>query len=239
MVVTTKAIVLSSIKYSESDVIVTCYTEVAGVKSYLVRGVLKPKKKGLRSSMFQPLTQLELTAFHKDKGTLESIKEARVISPYSTVHTNIVKTTLVMFLSEVLKNAIKEETPDAALYVFLTQSMDWLDMNNSVANFHISFLLQLSEYLGFAPDLSTIEAPYFNLIEGNFQTTMTGKYCEEGKKVEALKQFFGIHFDDLSKIKLTKHERLETLTLLLTYYQLHLQSFQEPKSFSILNQLFK
>ena len=44
MLVTTKAIVISAIKYGEADLIVRCFTEEAGLKSYILRRILKSKK---------------------------------------------------------------------------------------------------------------------------------------------------------------------------------------------------
>src|SRR5690606_32988163 len=149
MVVTTKAIVFSAIKYSEADLIASCFTEVAGVKSYLLRSILKSKRGKLKASYFQALTQLELIAEHKNKGTLEYIKEAKVFHPYQTLHTDIVKSSMVMFLSEMLKNCIREEEANTELYGFLENSFLWLDENDVIPNFHIFFLLQLSMYLGF------------------------------------------------------------------------------------------
>ncbi|WP_026450984.1 DNA repair protein RecO [Aequorivita capsosiphonis] len=238
MIVATKAIVFSAIKYSEADLIVSCYTEVAGIKSYLLRGVLKSKKGKLKVSYFQPLTQLELIAEHKNKGTLEYIKEAKVFEPYKTLHTTILKSGLVMFLSEMLKNCIREEEPNKALYIFLENSFNWLDQNEEVANFHIFFLLQLSMYLGFYPDAANIEEKYFNVMEGSFQATNTNDYCLEGAQIESFKLFFNINPETLSSIKLSKTERQNVLELVLSYYSFHVQGYQKPKSLAVLNQLF-
>ncbi len=123
MIVSTRAIVFSALKYSEADLIVTCFTEKDGIKSYMLRGILKSKKAGMKASYFQPLTQLNLVATHKNKGTLEYLKEAKVSIPYKTLHTNIIKTGLVMFLSEMLKNCIKEEETNIPLYHFLEKSL--------------------------------------------------------------------------------------------------------------------
>ncbi|MGO3182829.1 MAG: DNA repair protein RecO [Aequorivita sp.] len=238
MIVATKGIVFSAIKYSEADLIVSCYTQVAGIKSYLLRGVLKTKKGKLKASYFQPLTQLELIAEHKNKGTLEYIKEAKVFDPYKTLHTTIVKSGLVMFLSEMLKNCIREEEPNERLYSFLENSFNWLDENEEVANFHIFFLLQLSIYLGFYPDASDIEDKYFNIMEGSFQPTDTGNYCLAGPRIENFKEFFKVNLEGLSAIKLSKSERQEVLELTLSYYSFHVQGYQKPKSLAVLNQLF-
>lgn len=238
MVVTTRALVFSAIKYSEADLIVSCFTETFGLKSYMLRGILKSKKGKLRTSMFQPLTQLQLEAVHKDKGTLERINDAKVLHPYKSLHTDVIKSGMVMFLSEMLKNSIKEEEPNPELFQYISQSLDWLDHHDEIANFHLLFLLKLTAYLGFYPDASEIEAPYFNLTEGNFQKNDFGNYCETGEKVELLKSFFGIDFEAMSRIKPTKKVRLEALNLLLLYYQLHLQGYKKPKSLLVLNQLF-
>ena len=239
MVISTRAIVFSALKYSEADLIVTCFTEKEGVKSYLLRGVLKSKSGGLKASYFQPLTQLELVAIHKNKGTLERIQEAKVFHPYQTLHTNVVKTGMVMFLSEMLKNCIKEEERNEELYEYLENAFFWLDSNEDIANFHILFLLKLTTHLGFYPDTSNIEDENFNLLDGCFQKYHSNGYCENGKVISHFKQFFGINFDAISEIKLAKKERLDVLNLLLTYYQLHLQGYKKPKSLLVLNQLFQ
>ena len=87
MVITTKAIVLSSLKYGESDLIVKLFTESSGLKTYLLRNVLKSKKGKLRSSYFQSLSLLEIEVSHKNKGTLERINEAKIFYPYQSLHT--------------------------------------------------------------------------------------------------------------------------------------------------------
>jgi len=239
MVVTTKGIVLSSVKYGDSHLIVSCFTEISGLKSYMLHNILSSRRGKLKSSYFQPLTLLELEAVHKDRGSLEKIREAKVIHPYRTLHVDMIKTTMVIFLAEMLKNSIKEEEKNLDLFRFLESSLIWLDDHEQIANFHIMFLLKLSKYLGFYPDTTQFNKKYFNLIEGNFQDSKTNNYCEKGSSVQFLKQFFGIDFDAISGIKLTKTARFETLNLLLMYYKLHLHNFKNPKSLLVLKQLFE
>ncbi|MDC8005377.1 DNA repair protein RecO [Aureisphaera galaxeae] len=238
MQVSTRALVFSSVKYAEADLIVSCFTEDYGLKSYLLRGIMKSKKGKLRASLFQPLTQLHLEAIHKDKGTLERIKEAKVLVPYTTLHTQVVKSSVVLFLAEMLKNSIQEEEANGDLFEYISVSLQWLDAHEAIANFHILFLLKLTAYLGIYPDTSGMEYPYFNLLEGNFEKEPLGDYSESGDAVDTLKRFFGINFDDLEGTKTTKKQRFEALNLLLSYYQLHLQGYKKPKSLLVLNQLF-
>ncbi len=238
MIVKTKAIVFSAIKYSEADLIVSCYTESNGIHSYLLRNILKSKKSSLKTSYFQPLTQLDIIASHKNKGTLEYIKEAKVAVPYTSLHTNIVKSSLVLFLAEMLRNCIREEEANPMLYAFLEDSLLWLDENDGVANFHIYFLLRVSHFLGFYPDASNIDYSYFNILDGNFQESKTSEYCLEGETVEDLKRFFNSSLYDIGSIKLSKNSRSNLLELLLSYYKLHIQGYKRPKSLSVINQIF-
>ena len=102
MVVSTKAIVISKIKYNDSDLIVKCYTASLGIRSYMVRNVLKSKKGKIRPAYFQLLSLLQIEADHKDSRSLNYLKEVRLYKPYDSLHTNIFKSTVLLFLSEIL-----------------------------------------------------------------------------------------------------------------------------------------
>lgn len=238
MLITTKAIVFSALKYAEADLIVKCFTEKEGLKSYLLRGVLKSKKGKLKASFFQPLTQLEIVAAHKEKGTLEYIREARLGVPYNSLHTNIFKSTVVMFLSEVLRNAVKEEERNLPLYKFLEESLILFDSGEKTANFHLWFLLELTKYLGFYPDDSQLDGKVFNLLDGNFQSRETSDSCISDETVTVLKQLLGTNFDGLSRIKMNQITRSRFLLMLLNYYEIHLQGFHKPKSLGVLNEIY-
>lgn len=234
----TRAVVFSSVKYGEADLIVSCYTEKVGLKSYLLRGILKSKRGKLRASQFQLLTFLELQALHKDKGSLERIQEAKVWKPYQSLHTDVVKSSVTLFLAEVLKNSVKEEEANVPLFHFLEESLFALDTFESAPNFHLYFLLKLTEHLGFYPDFTDAEMPYFNLLEGNFQTGLFGDYCMDGEAVKALKLLDSITLETISNTTIPKDVRMTTLEMLLRYYQLHVQGFHQPKSLAVLTQLF-
>ena len=238
MQVSTRALVFSSVKYAEADLIVSCFTEKFGLKSYLLRGILKSKKGKLRASMFQPLSLLQMEAFHKDKGTLERINEAKVIKPYKTLHTHVIKSSLLLFLSEILKNSIKEEESNPSLFSFIENSLKWLDENEEIANFHLLFLFKLTYFLGFYPDFSVKNGLYFNLTEGCFQEEEHGQFCEKGLTVDMLKKIEEMEFKDLNKLAINKEIRSKTLELLLNYYKLHIQGYKTPKSLPILTQIF-
>lgn len=236
MQVSTKAIVLSAIKYAEADLIVTCYTESDGIKTYHLRGVLKSKRGKLKASSFLPLTQLDIIARHRNKGTMEYLNETKLSYVYSSLHTDVVKSSMVMFLSEMLKSVIREEEANPVLFSFLEISLIDMDNRESIANFHIYFLLELSKYLGFFPDTNS-EGLYFNLLEGVFQEDTTNAYCVNNQASALLKSVLELP-EDIHSLSMSKLARKELLALLLSYYHIHIEGFKQPKSLKILEQLF-
>ena len=236
-VVSTEAIVLSALKFGDTSLIVKCFTKKEGVKSYMIRGVLKAKKGKLKPAYFQPLTQLQLTASHTNKNTLNSIKEVQVLNSYETIYTSIVKQSIVMFLSEVLSNVIREEEENVYLYDYLETALIWLDTHDAIANFHLLFLLNLSSYLGFYPDTQE-DGCGFNLLEGSFTNSLAHKLTISGQELVAFKKLLGINFDAIDQVSFHKKERQVILKIIIRYFELHLDGFREPKSLSVLETVF-
>lgn len=238
MQVTTKAIVFNALKYGDSSLIVKCYTELSGVKSYMLRGVLKNKKGKVKPAYFQPLSQLELIASHNNKGNLNSIKETRIIYPYESLYSDYIKQSLVYFLSEMLTNSIKEEEGNKELFSYLATSFKWLDLNDNISNFHLCFLLNLTKYLGFYPDASNSSSVYFNLQEGAFSDNIPFGDFLSGNDLILFNKVLGINFDRIDKVLLNVKERQRLLEIIIKYYELHLVGLKQPKSVQILKELF-
>ncbi|QOD60030.1 DNA repair protein RecO [Polaribacter haliotis] len=237
-VVSTKAIVLSTLKYSDTSLIVKCYTEESGLKSYLVRGVLKAKKGGLKVAYFQPLTQLSIVANHSTKTTLHSVKEVQILNPYKSIYKDIVKQSVVLFLSEVLSYSIQEEEKNEQLYNYLETAFVWLDVHDKIANFHLLFLLNLTRFLGFYPDLSENNKIGFDLMEGNFSNSTSQKNVISSNQFYQFKKLLGIDFDGIEKVSFSKSERQVVLQIIIRYFELHLDGFRKPKSLQVLETVF-
>ncbi len=238
MQVTTKAIVLTSLKYGDTSLIMKAFTASDGLKSYLLKGVLASKKGKLKTAYFQPLTQLEIVANHKNKGNLESIREAKVHYHYQSLHTDIAKSAMTQFLAEMLSNSIHEEESNQGLFEFLEASLQWLDTNEKVSNFHLIFLINLTKYLGFYPDTNDINTTCFDLLEGEFTDRPSLNPILTGENLNFFKTVLGTNFDEIHTIKMNKTNRQELLKSLVLYFELHLQGFRKPKSLAILNEVF-
>ena len=236
MQVKTKAIVISSLKFQEKSLIVKCFTQSCGLKSYFVRSAFSGRKSNQKIAYFQPLSILEIEAVHKNKGTLENFKEIKISTPFQTIHTNIYKSTMVLFISEVLYHSIHEEEKNELLFDFLETALLWLDNHDEITNFHLILLLEATKYLGFYPDVSDIDQPFFEMREGQF-TPFIGVDSLTEHQTGLLKKLVNLKFDSQEKV-FHVIERQLLLKFLMDYYRLHLDGFKNPKSLEILREVF-
>lgn len=233
-----KVIVLSKLKYRDNDLIVKCFTLHRGVVSYLLKGVLNTKKGSSKVAYYQLLSQLQIEENYRQTQSLQFIKDVRLDYNYTTLHTNLFKGSIVMFISEVLSSVLREEEENQPLYHYLETTFRWLDTKDEFSNFHLLFLLNLTKHLGFYPDISDTNQMYFNLKNGLFESKKEEVYSLSGENLTILKQLLGTNFDDLDDVKLNSKQRQSFLAMLLLYFELHLGSFRKPKSLKIFNQVF-
>jgi DNA repair protein RecO (recombination protein O) len=237
MIETTKAIVISTIKYGDTSLIATCYTNNFGIKTYLLKGILKLKKAKIRPAYFQPLMQLNLTANHNNKGNLNSIRDIEVLHFYNSIYTDIKKQTIALFLAEIVYYSIREEEQNNTLYQYLETSFLWLDTHDDSSNFHLLFLLNLTKFLGFYPETNAVNKSYFDLIEGKF-TNYNKVNTVFGENLLQFKKLLGINFEVLHTIDFSAKNRQSVLSILIQYFELHLEGFKQPKSLKVLKSVF-
>ena len=200
MQVKTKAIVLSVLKFQEKSLIVKCFTQSDGLKSYFVRNAFSSQKNNQKIAYFQPLNILEI------------------------------------FLSEVLHHSIKEEEKNENLFSFLETAFQWLDTHDEISNFHLILLLEMTKYLGFYPDISDRELPYFETIDGVF-SLFQGTSCLSKHETSLLNRLIDLKFDDMQN-NFASVERQLLLKILLDFYAVHLDGFKKPKSLDVLKEVF-
>ncbi|QSS98267.1 DNA repair protein RecO [Psychroflexus sp. ALD_RP9] len=237
MQIKTTGLVLSTVKYSEADLIVSIFTKEKGLVSFFLKGIRKAKRSKLKSSQFQLLSCLALDFTYRDNKSMQFIKEAKTHISLQNLQQNIYKSTMCMFLAEVLKLSIQEEEQNIALYQFLENSLQSLDQASTYADFHLQFLVELTRFLGFYPEINHNDYAYFNLLEGAFQSEELSKYVISGSNVQILEQCLNSS-DLFSSLRIHQKKRQDFLDMLLYYYEIHLDGFRIPKSKAILEQVF-
>lgn len=233
----TRGIVLHTIKYSDTSVIVRIYTEQYGLQSYLLRGVRKQQSK-VKLNMLQHLTLVDLVVYYREKSEIQHIKEIGYKQQFKSIPFNMAKSSIAMFLNEIIFRSIQEEESNKELFDFLYHAIIYLDeYQEHVNNFHLLFLIKFSRYLGFYPGgEQSKHTPYFDLLEGRYNSFVPEHphYMDAGESM-IMHQLVSTNFEDASLVKITAQQRRKVLDKLVDYYRLHLPSLKEIKSHQILH----
>ena len=218
MVTSTSAIVLSKIRYKDNDIIVKLFTKEYGAISFIVKGSQNSKKNKIKYVYFQELTILEIQFNYNLKRDLQYIKDIEIKHNYTSSHTDLVKVSVIMFLSEVLSNVITHQKRDIQLYNYIEESLIWYDINKSNTYFHMIFLIELTRYLGFYPDMLSNNFKYFNLEGGSYEKSKTSEYSITGDSLNLFNQILGIKFDSNPLPALNSKDKMEIISLLICFW---------------------
>jgi DNA repair protein RecO (recombination protein O) len=239
MLTKTKGIVLHHIKYKESSVIATLYTEKFGRQSFIVNSVRK-KRSAFKLNLFRPLSLLSLEAYIKTGNNLQRLKEARYHLLPQTIPYDMVKASISFFLAEVLYQLLKEEVPDLNLFHFLKNAIEIFDCDiEGKSNFHLLFLLKLSQHLGIAPgtNYSTF-SPYFNLKNGRFESFPMHQPEQLNEQLSRIwHRLLVSEFETMNTIQMNHQQRNELATQIIRYYQYHLNTLFDIKTHKVLQEL--
>ncbi|NIJ55647.1 DNA repair protein RecO [Dyadobacter arcticus] len=227
----TRGIALSYIRYRESSIIAKIYTETFGIQTYIVNGVRSSKSRNNRIALFQPLTLLEMVVYHKNKeDTLHRISEIKCYAPFYSIPYEILKSSLALFVTEILTKTLKEEESNEYLFQFIERSVLFLDgAEGDFENFHIQFLLELSNYLGFG--IETIGDLENELNSNHFP--QLSDFVEQNAMDQLLNNGYGI------SIHLDRARRIRILEKLIFFYKIHMDSLTEIKSLEVLQEVLR
>ncbi len=241
MLVTTEGIVLHFIKYGESSVIVTIFTRDFGRQSYMVNAA-RSRKSQNKSSLLQPLFLVDLVAYQKPTHELHRIKELKSNQVYQNIPFNITKSSLVIFIAEVLYKSINEQESYPEMYDFIKNSLLYFDlMETGSSNFHLWFLFRLTEYLGFFPETNRVGFEgWFDMKKGeivHFQPSHP--FYANKEATEYLMKLSSLKLHEISEFVVSRAMRDTLITVMVDYYQLHFEDLGEIKSLNVLREVFK
>jgi len=239
----TKGIVLRTVKYGETSVIVTLFTELFGIQSYLVNGVRASSKKGTgKANMFQPAAILDLVVYHNELKQLNRIKEFRWLIIYQHILTDIPKNAVALFMVELLTKCLKQPESNSDLFHFAEDCFLILDncSGTVTANLPLFFALHLPVHFGFRiADNYSEENHFLDLLEGSFTEVQPHHphFLEEKQAAVTSQLLKVMQPEELDDIKLNHEFRRQLLHRYETYYTLHIQDFGTMKSLPVLREV--
>jgi DNA repair protein RecO (recombination protein O) len=224
----TEVVVLSSIKYRDTSLIVNVFAKSMGNMTFIVNGVRSVKSK-MKASLFQPCQLLDIVFYENKKGDLHRLSECKSTFAYSSIPFDVAKSSIVLFLSEILNKSLKSEGENESLFEFIKHAFIFLDQSVVPAsNFHLRFLLKMSVYLGFGAD--QIQETVQQIEQ------QSNKYVSD-RNVVILEDLMNSDYGQ--ELDISKQERAEILDLILAFYRLHLDSLIEVKSLAVLREVLQ
>ena len=238
----TKGIVLRSIKYGETSLVVTIFTEMFGIQTYMVNGVRTSKKSAAKANHFQPTAILDLVVYHSENKSMQRIKEFSWACLYSKLLSDVIKNSIGSFMAELLHKCLKQPEPNSDLFSFCEESFLALDQAEKTvtANFALFFTLHLTHFFGFRMiDNFNSEDSVLDLQEGIFTDHQpTHPNFIEGKHAELTAQLLKVKQPgELEQFNLNGEIRRLLLLRYLEYYALHIPDFGQMKTLLVLHEV--
>lgn len=238
----TKGIVLRTIKYGETSVVVTMLTELFGVQTFMVNGVRTTKKSSAKANHFQPGAILDMVVYHSDQKAMQRIKEFKWDYLFHQVLSDVIKNSISLYIVELLQKCLKQPEQNTSLFYFCEDILIQLDKADKTvtANFALYFSLQLTHFFGFRiNDNYDARCNILDLAEGHFVSAqpehphfIEGEYARITSQLLKVMQPF-----ELSQFKLNHDTRGELLLLYQEFYALHIYDFGAMKTLSVLHEI--
>ncbi len=239
----TKGIVLRAVKYGETSLIVTMFTELFGLQSYLVNGVRTSTKKGSgKANLFQPTAILDLVVYHNELKHLNRIKEFKWSYLYKNIFSDVPKNAVALFMIELLTKCLKQPEANPELFEFCEDAFIHLDESTGsvMANFPLFFALHLPVFFGFRiSDEYSAKNSIVDIQEGTFISERPNHFhFLEGKQAEVTSELLKMMQPaELEQLKLNHDFRRQLLFAYETYYTLHIQDFGTMKTLPVLREV--
>ena len=240
MIVKARAILLHHLRYSDNSLIAHFYTREYGRLSVMVKGI-SSRKGSTKYPYFQPLHIFNIELYHYENREIHNLKELNLSYIPRNIPGDIRRSSIALFMGELLNNIIREEDANHALYGFIESSVISLDeMSEGISNFHLWFLVTLTAYAGIGPSSSPKAGFYFDMISGQFTPDPpTHPDYLEPALADLLNRLLKITVDELADLHLTGEERTELLNRVIRYYQLHLPGIRQIRSLQVLKEIFR
>jgi len=236
---TARGVVLGTIKYGDKGLVVQMLTSSHGRQSYMVQG-LGSRRGHSKLALFQPLFALEFEGLESQRMQMHRLGEVHNGIVLQSTPFDIKKSTIALFMAEVLHRLVKESEANEMLFDFVWGSVEALDAaTEGVANFHLWFLAHLCRFLGFSPGNDYMPEAWFNIAEGIYTLHEPPKeYKISQENALILRDMLECDVRYIAEIGLNRHQRVEFLEALVRYYGYHLDTINSVQSIRILQEVF-
>lgn len=237
----THGIVLQSLRYGDTSLIVKVLTREAGLKSYMLKGAFNRNAKN-RVALFQNLHLINyIEAGKSNRGSLGYMKDVQLATVYHSLPFVMNKSAIVMYVSELLSKTLTEQEKNEPLYDFIEQSLLWLDLvERDYANFPLYFTLELTRHLGFYPKTNHTQGYCFDMMEGQFAHDYpVHPYYFDAENADLLSRFLDKAIDEACRFPLNVAQRRELLDGLITFMRLHAPVMKGFKSHEVLKMVLE
>lgn len=230
MLVKTDAIILHLQKYKDNTSILHAFTNDYGRINFIAYGV-GGKKGKIPNAYFIPLNRAEFVFNYNSTKTIQQLKEIN-IKHYNNIESDIYKSSVSLFIAEVLYNILIHPQPDNRLYLFIENIIDELNKSQYISNLNIYFLLHLADYLGITPDIYEQDS-LFNLTSSDTFISDSNYYLTT-QEIHFLRHIY----DNYQINEINRQERQTLINKLCIYFENQIDFFKRPKSIDILRQMF-
>jgi DNA repair protein RecO (recombination protein O) len=222
MLYKTRGVVFRYTRYGDTSIIVTIFTALFGLQTYIVNGIRSKSAKN-KIALYQPLTLLDMVVYHKENVDIHRVKEVRCAYSYNALSADFRKNSIALFLTEILNKAVKEQSHAEELCDFFFEALETLDrLSENIENFHLVFLVRLSRFLGFGPQ--------------HISEILMGPSLDEPEE-KILQRCLSLEFGE--KMTMSHIQRTHVLSALLRFYQRHLDNFGEVRSVQVLREVLE
>ena len=233
---TIQGIVLQSIRYGDTSLIVKVFTRNLGLRSYMVKGAFNRNSKS-RAALFQNLHLINyVEASRPNKGSLGYLKDVQLTTVYQSIPFVMNKSAILMYISELLSKTIIEQEQNEVMFDFIVRSLLWLDLvEQDYANFPLFFTLELTRYLGFYPKANHETGYCFDMMEGSFAHDLpVHPYYFDNENAQLLAQMLNVSIDEACRMPLRVSQRRELLDGLIVFMRLHAPVMNDFHSHEVL-----
>ena len=242
---TTKGIVIRTVKYGETSLVVSAFTELFGLQQYMVNGVRTSKRSnGISASQLQVGNILEMVVYQNDRNTLQRIKECKQAIHYNELFVDVTKNAVMLFMIELLQKCLKEPDPHPELFYFIEDVIKGLDNGTTqqTANLPLFFVLHLSHFFGFRMmDNFSDKENILDLHEGQFVAEMPiHQMVVVPPQSESIAQLLRVmQLEELEEVKMNRQQRNDLLDACLQFYGMHINAFGNMKSLPVIRVLME